>query len=85
MQEKHVKEKQCEHQRNIIELQEKLKKNQTTVSKRFSLSLFLSLSLCWTISPCLEFHCISLVVLVAAQSVFDLIMYIACVLFTFLP
>lgn len=27
MQEKHVKEKQCEHQRNIIELQEKLKKN----------------------------------------------------------
>ncbi|KAK3097833.1 hypothetical protein FSP39_013611 [Pinctada imbricata] len=28
LQEKHVKEKQCEHQRNIIELQEKLKKNQ---------------------------------------------------------
>ncbi|XP_014771252.1 lysine-specific histone demethylase 1A isoform X1 [Octopus bimaculoides] len=29
LQEKHVKEKQCEHQRNIIELQEKLRKNQT--------------------------------------------------------
>lgn len=31
MQEKHVKEKQCEHQRHIIELQEKLKKNQNSV------------------------------------------------------
>ncbi|XP_056016200.1 lysine-specific histone demethylase 1A-like isoform X2 [Ostrea edulis] len=31
MQEKHVKEKQCEHQRNIMELQEKLKKNQTAM------------------------------------------------------
>ncbi|CAE1295017.1 Lysine-specific histone demethylase 1 homolog 1,Lysine-specific histone demethylase 1 homolog 2,Possible lysine-specific histone demethylase 1,Protein FLOWERING LOCUS D,Lysine-specific histone demethylase 1 homolog 3,Lysine-specific histone demethylase 1A [Acanthosepion pharaonis] len=31
LQEKHVKEKQCEHQRNIIELQEKLKKNQTAM------------------------------------------------------
>ncbi|KAK6170755.1 hypothetical protein SNE40_019068 [Patella caerulea] len=29
LQEKHVKEKQCEHQRHIIELQEKLKKNQS--------------------------------------------------------
>ena len=29
LQEKHVKEKQCEHQRNVIHLQEKLKKNQT--------------------------------------------------------
>ncbi|XP_064615884.1 lysine-specific histone demethylase 1A-like [Liolophura sinensis] len=28
LQEKHVKEKQCEHQRNIISLQDKLKKNQ---------------------------------------------------------
>ena len=27
MQEKHVKEKQIEHQKNIIELQEKMKKN----------------------------------------------------------
>lgn len=31
MQEKHVKEKQCEHQRHIIELQEKLKKNQNSM------------------------------------------------------
>ncbi|XP_071113292.1 lysine-specific histone demethylase 1A-like isoform X1 [Haliotis cracherodii] len=29
LQEKHVKEKQCEHQRHIIEMQDKLKKNQT--------------------------------------------------------
>ena len=35
LQEKHVKEKQCQHQRNIIELQDKLKKNQIAVS-RFS-------------------------------------------------
>lgn len=27
LQEKHVKEKQIEHQKNIVELQEKLKKN----------------------------------------------------------
>ena len=32
LQEKHVKEKQVEHQRNIIDLQEKLKKNQIQVS-----------------------------------------------------
>ena len=32
LQEKHVKEKQCQHQRNIIELQDKLKKNQIAVS-----------------------------------------------------
>ncbi|XP_041351002.1 lysine-specific histone demethylase 1A-like [Gigantopelta aegis] len=31
LQEKHVKEKQCEHQRNIIELQEKLKKTQNNM------------------------------------------------------
>ena len=31
LQEKHVKEKQCEHQRNILELQDKLKKNQIQV------------------------------------------------------
>ena len=31
LQEKHVKEKQCEHQKNIIELQDKLKKNQIQV------------------------------------------------------
>ena len=32
LQEKHVKEKQVEHQRHIIDLQEKLKKNQIQVS-----------------------------------------------------
>lgn len=31
MQEKHVKVKQCEHQTNIIEMQEKLKKTQNQV------------------------------------------------------
>ena len=32
LQEKHVKEKQCEHQKNIIEVQEKLKTNLSEVS-----------------------------------------------------
>ncbi|KAL3881479.1 hypothetical protein ACJMK2_027918 [Sinanodonta woodiana] len=31
LQEKHVKEKQCEHQKNLIDLQEKLKKNQNNL------------------------------------------------------
>jgi hypothetical protein len=33
LQEKHVKEKQIQYQKNIIELQEKLKKNQAQVSR----------------------------------------------------
>jgi hypothetical protein len=41
LQEKHVKEKQIEHQKNIIELQEKLKKNLNQVGIWCPLALLL--------------------------------------------